>query len=469
MRGALLAVGGRALAWPPVGKDAFLYGGSAIFGALTALMAVSADYRAWGEMAGITYAIAFAICLGALLIARRDPDRPRSFSMLRRYVLVGVLVGAVVVPLLAELVWRAEALPGKHAQSEVAAIERAGDRLANGNSPYLRHPMTVGISPSSDNRATDANSFFAYLPGMAVFGLLNETSGPRELSDARVLLAAFTLGVAALALGSRDATLGRRGRALQFLVVLPSGALPMVTGGDDLPVLALMLLGLVLAQKRRPVLCGLALGVAGTLKFTAWPVLLLLLLVVRDKDERPARRRYALAVAAIVVPVVGAAFVSAPVAFFDNVVRFPLGIAGVHSPAASPLLGEVLVSVFPNDRSLITAVMVAIGLVLVAYGLRRFTPRTPGDVARFTGFAMLLATVLAPATRFGYLIYPANLFVWGYLLDGFARVPEEGAAYDSSLTSKTRTSAVLVGAAAAPPSAGLSDEFADFTTTPTSQ
>ncbi len=32
--------------------------------------------------------------------------------------------------------------------------------------------------------------------------------------------------------------------------------------------------------------------------------------------------------------------------------------------------------------------------------------------------AIDFGTVLAPATRFGYLIYPANLFVWAYVLDG---------------------------------------------------
>jgi hypothetical protein len=36
---------------------------------------------------------------------------------------------------------------------------------------------------------------------------------------------------------------------------------------------------------------------------------------------------------------------------------------------------------------------------------------------------MLLATLLAPATRFGYLMYPANLFVWAYLLDGMVPTP----------------------------------------------
>ena len=66
--------------------------------------------------------------------------------------------------------------------------------------------------------------------------------------------------------------------------VLPTGALPMVTGGDDLPVLALLFLGLVLAAKRRPALAGLVLGLSGTLKFTSWPVILLACFAVRDRD-----------------------------------------------------------------------------------------------------------------------------------------------------------------------------------------
>ncbi|HLX78809.1 MAG TPA: hypothetical protein VKR27_07980, partial [Acidimicrobiales bacterium] len=90
MQDALLAVGGRVMAWTPIGKDAFLYGGSAIFAVMTALFAVSADYRAWGEMAAISYGLAAAICLWALITSRRETKEERSFSLLRRFILVGV-------------------------------------------------------------------------------------------------------------------------------------------------------------------------------------------------------------------------------------------------------------------------------------------------------------------------------------------------------------------------------------------
>jgi uncharacterized membrane protein len=194
----------------------------------------------------------------------------------------------------------------------------------------------------------------------------------------------------------------------------------MVTGGDDMPVLVLMLAGLVLVAKRRPVAAGLVLGCAATLKFTAWPVLVLMLIAIRGRDDRPAPWRYAISAVLVAVPVIAVGFVTSPGAFVENVIRFPLGLTSVTSPAASPLLGEVLVRTFPDHRRLIIAVLVLFGLALVAYGLKRWTPRTPAQVVRFTAWAMLLATLLAPATRFGYLMYPANLFVWAYLLDGYA-------------------------------------------------
>ncbi len=458
----------RALVAPAVGKDAFLYGGSIVFALVTALVAVSADYRDWGEMAAVAYGLGFLVCSAALVASRRDRLSGARVGQLRRLVVLGVFAGAVAAPLVSELVWRAEAVPGQHAQAEVAVLERAGDRLAAGANPYLSHPTTVGISPSSDAKGIDAESYYPYLPGMVPFGLLNATSLPKELGDARASLTLFTLAIAAIALAKKDASVGRRGRVLQFLVILPSGALPMVTGGDDMPVIALILLGLVFAATRRPVLCGLVLGCAATLKFTAWPVLLLVVLVARDREGRPAGIRYALSAAVVVVPIVAVGALPNPAAFFVNVVKFPLGIAKVHSPAASPLIGEVLVSIFPHDRRAITFALLAVGLVLIACGLKRFTPRTPAQVARFTAWALLLATALLPATRFGYLIYPANLFVFSYLLDGIeASVAKPD--YSASSTSNSLSSTELAGATLAPPSAGLREVVARFTTTPSSQ
>ena len=55
------------------------------------------------------------------------------------------------------------------------------------------------------------------------------------------------------------------------------------------------------------------------------------------------------------------------------------------------------------------------GAVLVRHLVRR-PPRRRCQVAALTGWVMLIAILLAPATRVGYLLYPINLFVWAWML-----------------------------------------------------
>ena len=71
-----------------------------------------------------------------------------------------------------------------------------------------------------------------------------------------------------------------------------------------------------------------------------------------------------------------------------------------------------------HERKPITIALFGVGLVIVAVVGKLRTPRTTAQVAGFTAFALLVATVLAPATRFGYLIYPADLAAFAYLVGG---------------------------------------------------
>lgn len=439
----MLASWRRVAALGALEQDSLLYSLAALFALATALFASPNEYRAWGQMAAVAYLAATVLCLGIAVLSRRRQGSQDSIRRARIVVVGALLIGAVVVPLVAELTWRAHATPGEHAQPEVSVIERAGDRAATGKDPYLAAPTSAGTPAQSDAKTFDASTFFPYLPGMVPFGMINALKAPAELTDARVALSGFTLIVAAIAFSSLSALRSRRLRAFQFLVVLPTGALPMVTGGDDLPVLALMLVGILLAERRHPVWSGLALGAAATLKLTAWPVAVLLALVVRDAEERPARVRYGLAVLAVLVPVVAIGAGLDVHAFIDNVIRFPLGLAKVQSPAQSPLLGQLLVHFFPNHRRTITIGLLALGAVIVVAIYRRHRLRSVADVCRFSSYALAIATVLAPATRFGYLIYPANFFVWAYLLDGL-RAPETVVVNPVVAPSMRRKSRLLV-------------------------
>jgi hypothetical protein len=392
-------------------QDALLYLISSAF-ALLIFLNNTGDYHTWGEIA------TFAYLAGAVASEARCRYRFRlTEQAVRRLVLAAVFGGAVLAPLGCLIVWQAEALPGMHAQVEVGVIEAAGDRAVNGHDPYLRDPAAVGVNQTSDDKSVDANTYFTYLPAIVPFGLTNELPGPLELGDARLTLLGFTVVVALLTIVGPAAVFRRRARVLQVLLILPTGALPLVSGGDDLPVLALMLLSVVYAARERPVKSGLAIGLAGAMKLTAWPLLVLLALSQRDRLNRPAWRTYALTVVAVVVPIVLVGFVPDPQAFIVNVVKFPLGLAKVNSPAASPLLGEALTSLFPGSRKIITALLLLVGVAIVLAVIRRYPPRTPAAACRMTAFALAVATVLSPATRFGYLIYPANLLVWASMIE----------------------------------------------------
>jgi hypothetical protein len=445
-------------------RDALIYGFSALFALLTALFAGLSDYRQWGKIAIGPYLLAALI---SLLAARRFTGSPNNnWTKARISAFFVALIGATLLPLALEVAWQASGLPGNHEQPEVVVVEQAAKRVAKGKDPYQlikrrdavstgggengstfrdnQHVASVAVSPSSvlvrsndtarlkgssaplpsqvrsssSARAPAYEAYFPYLPGMVLFGLPSSSDDiPARLSDARVAFTGFTLivAIAVLALLCKGTTEPRI-RALQALTVLPTAALPLVTGGDDLPVLAFMLLGLVLLQRRNPMLSGLALGMAGTLKFTAWPLIPLALLVAKDKEGNRAIGRMALAVSFVVVPTILPSVMHNPVAFIDNVIRFPLGLTGIHSPAASPLLGHLIATAFPGVKHLWSFGVILFGLALMAYLVFIKRPRSASDAARATGLAMAVVIIMAPATRFGYLIYPLDLLLWSWML-----------------------------------------------------
>jgi len=402
-------------------RDVLLYGMSAVFAGITAVAMSIPLYREWGRLAVGPYA---AATVWMLVVAHRRATATRAaggtvpngrpWKAARLAAFLIVLLGATVVPLALEVVWASEGNAALHVQPEVLVVERAGVRAAHGQDPYQVVDRNGHILIRQDAIPV-YELYYPYLPGMVVFGFSSGSKVEARLTDARIQFLVFTVVVAVIGLSRMRPATDARGRALQTLTALPTAALPLATGGDDMPVAALMLLGLVALQRRRPVLAGLALGAASTLKFTSWPLVLLALFAVTDRTGRRAAGRYAAAVACLVVPVVFPVAIHNPSAFIDNVVRFPLGLAGVASPAASALPGHELVALVPSVHRPYVIVAAVVGLAVLVRYLLRHPPRDAAAVAKVTGWVMLVAILAAPATRVGYLLYPINLFVWAWM------------------------------------------------------
>jgi uncharacterized membrane protein len=190
----------------------------------------------------------------------------------------------------------------------------------------------------------------------------------------------------------------------------------LATGGDDIPVVAFLLLAMVLAQRRQPFASGIVLGIASAMKFTAWPLALLALFAARNRkgERKPLSMLGGLLVVAI--PTIFPFALRGPIALIDDVVLFPLGLSAIPSTAASALPGHELVLAFPAlSRILPLSVGFILVLVLARYLYKR-RPSTVAQVCDITGIVMCALILLAPNPRVGYLLYPINFFVWAYLL-----------------------------------------------------
>jgi Glycosyltransferase family 87 len=393
----------------PARFDAGLYAASAVVAAGTWFLADIPIHRTWGRIAVGPYAAGTLLMLGVALLGR--PSRRA-----RDWIAVGVFAGVALLPMALEVAWRARTEPGLHAQSEVIVTEEAAKALVHGKNPYdvdyLDGPLRA--------RPLGTKTHFTYLPGMLAFGLPRAVAGSSAVTDARIAFAVVTLVVAGFALwGRRERGVGegrgwdpeRRLRALQVFLLLPTGALLMATSGDDLPVLGLMLLAIALAERGSTLGAGVALGLAAATKQTAWVLVPFLILALRDR----AWRRGTAAAAAVVVPVVLPFLLWRPGAFIEDVIEFPIGLGRQRSAAETPTVGSWLVRTFPSARVPLTAMLVAaIASVLVVMLLRPGV-RTPSEAARSAGLVFIVALVLAPAGRIGYLVYPLNLLAWSWL------------------------------------------------------
>lgn len=376
--------------------DLALYGLSAAFAAITAATSTLLPHRGWGAVAAAGYAVA-AIAVVVQLVRRR-------WDIRQRVLIAAFAFGTTaLLPMVIQAVQRAGGRTDR-AQEEVIVIEHGGQRLLDHGTPYLASDTIATLPPGEQ-----LLGYLPYQPGMALFGLPRAIAGDAWWTDARIWFALAT--IAALGLAIR---LLERGpallRALQVGTVLPLVPLTMATGGDDVPVLALCLLALALCAAHRYGAAGVAVGLAAALKLFAWPVAAVLLVFALTAGRREAARLAAGAVGLPAAALLPALLVD-PTAFVDNVIRFPLGEGVVTSPAQSPFPGYLIADNLPAGRAIAGALLAA-AAVAIAVRLARRPPHTAAAAATICGYGLLVAILLMPTTRFGYLLYPVAFLAW---------------------------------------------------------
>jgi hypothetical protein len=388
--------------------DALLYGASGLFALRVLGTSSMLRNRTWADLAWPAYtagAVA-AVALAAIGCAQ--------LLRARLALAAGVFVFAVVVPLAVEVQWRSEPARSPagalhpYGSSEVVVTEGAARALLHGHDPYavrFTSPELVGRSQGIDRH-------FPYLPAMIAFGVPRAVVPEIAWSDARLVFLAASVAAALVAFRRWRAPPETRLRALQVLLVLPTGAAVLATGGDDVPVLALCLLALVLLDGGRRTASAWAAAGAALLKLTAWPLLLALAVA------SPGRCRLPLGAVAIVVFVAAAA---GPAAFVDDVLLFPAGLADLPSPAATTTLGSMMIAPVSESsyRAAATVALLAAAALIAGLGSRALLRRMQGgaaEVALGAGVFLLALIVLSPVARAGYLVYPLDLFAWAVLL-----------------------------------------------------
>lgn len=365
---------------------ATLFGLSAIFAAITALVSINAPERLWGELAAVSYTISAVIAVAA---RRRGPTLAALVS----------LAGALLAP----LIWMAAT---GLAQPEVHVIIRSAQMLVQTGTPYS--------SPAALAAAHNWLAYDPYLPALIAFGVPRALAGGL-LSDPRIWF-----GIAFLiTFGAALRVAGVRRPAWWALLVAasPVVALPVAVGGDDLPVLGLVCLGLALADRavpgqwRWPVAAGLALGLAAAMKATAWPALAVALIPLVRRGGWRAVGGFTMAVAGLIVITDGPVVAAYPAATVANTIQYPLGLSKAASPAASELPGHLLASVGTWGHWAALVLMAVAGAGVAA----SLIIRPPAD-ARAAGWRLVLGLTLlfglAPASRVGYFVYPAGLAAW---------------------------------------------------------
>lgn len=354
----------------------------AAFAGGVALFSTNDLHRLWGLIAACAYV---AAALSVLAWRSRGIDLALLLSV------GGALVGPLFV----------NAATGRR-QPEVAVIARSAKQLVHHHSPYQSAASLAAVH--------NPNAYNPYLPVMSLFGIPRALFGSHVITDPRVWFGLAFLVVFWLALraaGARNCV-----RWTVFIAASPVIAFELAVGGTDIPILALMCLGFALLWRQpRFAFAGIALGLASAAKATAWPAVVVAAVLIGTRDgKKPLLTFLGWAVAACAA-IVGPVATLWPGPLVENTIEFPLGLADIKSAAASPLPGHVLADTGPTGHMIAIGLLVLAGVAIAASLVLRPPSTVPAAVWRLI-IGLTLMFTLAPATRFGYFIYPASLLLW---------------------------------------------------------
>jgi hypothetical protein len=150
------------------------------------------------------------------------------------------------------------------------------------------------------------------------------------------------------------------------------------------------------------------------MKATAWPAVPVFAAAMAVRHGAQAVWRF-IGVVILAAGLLAAALAPAalldPYAFLQNTVLFPLGLSAHKTPAASPLPGHLLATTGIAGHWAAVALLIAAGLGFAVSLIVR--PPADGRAAAWRlALGLAVMFTLAPATRWGYFVYPLGLVGW---------------------------------------------------------
>jgi phosphatidylinositol alpha-1,6-mannosyltransferase len=177
------------------------------------------------------------------------------------------------------------------------------------------------------------------------------------------------------------------------------------------------------------------------MKATAWPAVVVAVSLALARDGKRAAAIMTGVSLSVFAVLVGPFAAIQPGSLVKNTILFPLGLASVVSQAVSPLPGHLIAETGHLGRLCVIAALILVALAIGASLIFRPPRHVPAAATRLI-VALTLMFVLAPATRFGYFIYPGGILAWLLLClltqpaffapDGMIRPPDQPGAATSA-------------------------------------